>query len=68
MSFLYGFSDINAVIGTGKDAYDPIINGRGGNGTTWRFPSPNTGTYEKSNLANGGFSIGVHYLLNKSAK
>ncbi len=59
MSFLYGFSDMNAEIGTGSDAYQ---------GTSWRFPSPNTGAYEKSNLANGGFSIGVHYLLNKSTK
>ncbi len=58
MSFLYGFSDINAASGSGTDTYG---------GTTWRFPSPNTGTYEKSNLANGGFSIGIHYLLNKSA-
>lgn len=56
MSFLYGFSDINAFAGSGPDTYQ---------GTTWQFPSPNTGTYEKSNLANGGFSIGVHYLLNK---
>lgn len=59
MSFLYGFSDINAATGSGADSYL---------GTTWRFPSPNTGTYEKSNLANGGFSVGVHYLINKSAK
>ena len=68
MSFLYGFSDINAEFGSGKDAYDPIIKGSGGNGTTWRFPSPNTGLYDKSNLANGGFSVGIHYLLNKSEK
>ncbi len=61
MSFLYGFSDINAASGTGVDTYvDSVI------GNTWRFPSPNTGTYAKSNLANGGFSIGVHYLLSKS--
>ncbi len=54
MSFLYGFSDINAESGTGAQAFG---------GTTWRWPSHNTNTYEASNLANGGFSIGIHYLM-----
>ncbi len=62
MSFLYGFSDINAASGSGPDSYQNT------SWTSWRFPSPNTGTYEKSNMANGGFSIGVHYILNKSEK